>query len=153
MRHQSQRSQLHLWHGLWFCDPQISCGLFVYFMFYINYQPLRKHTSRHSITAVIDTGTLQLDLKINHCVLIDIWKMPAQVDLHAGSIQAVFFLSSSSQACFTVSFSLRDLHGFIWKSSDWNRDVNDCADKRVAFPQHDENRAPNLRKMLYHADF
>ncbi len=44
-------------------DPQISCGLFVYFMFNINYQPLRKHTSRHSINSCYWHGHFATRLK------------------------------------------------------------------------------------------
>lgn len=37
---------------------------------------------------LLTRGTLQLDFKINHRVLIDIWKMPARVDPHARGIQS-----------------------------------------------------------------
>ncbi len=89
MRYQSQMSQLHIWHGLWFCWPtdQLWSVCVIYVLHKLSaIEKAHKQTLHQQL--LLTRGTLQLDLKINHCVLIDIWEMPAQVDPHAGGIQS-----------------------------------------------------------------
>ncbi len=140
--------------ALWFCWPtdQLWSVCVIYVLHKLSaIEKAHKQTLHQQL--LLTRGTLQLDLKINHCVLIDIWEMPAQVDPHAGGIQSCVLPNPVPHE------RVLQFH-FCWgiyMDSFGNRQTETMMSMTAQIKEwHFFNmmkRAPNLREILYHADF